>query len=428
MLTQCKSFKVVLAVIIGIMTFLVGPFTQQTLNSKKLHSKTTLPRCKSTWYPQAPSAYRALFSQYEGSLSSGDYGAWGKSSQTLQELNKDCPSGSCDWPVYSTLGICSQTTNITDHVKQECSNGECTLSLPNNLKLDTATNNITGLAGDSSTINYESWGSYPIAKFSLLSHVAPRYGATEGVLYWCVQAYNSSVRFNVLNSTLTHSWYDMNATAKNDTPSITLIPPKSEWSALGINRETNFTVHDNTTAHLGFITSSLNNTAHTSSYSILSSLQWANLVDFSDAIAYAATSMTNRLRSEVCNDSIAGVQHNVDTVLAVDWAWLALPVATVLLTCVFLALVVVESHPPDVRIWKSSMLPALFHGLSDDVRREFGTGKVMRLKEMEEVARDIHVSMRRKVSVGLDVDGVLMHPGGPAVVRQHKSSWWSLGR
>ena len=60
--------------------------------------------------------------------------------------------------------------------------------------------------------------------------------------------------------------------------------------------------------------------------------------------------------------------------VSVDWAWLVLPGALVMIGIVFLVLTILANRQQRLFLWKSSILPVLFHGLADGEGR--GEGEI----------------------------------------------------
>lgn len=77
--------------------------------------------------------------------------------------------------------------------------------------------------------------------------------------------------------------------------------------------------------------------------------------------------------------------------VSVDWVWLVLPGALVLLSIVFLVLTVATNRQQRLFLWKSSILAVLFHGLAGG---EGEGGLKDTAVEMEQTAQDIRVRLR----------------------------------
>jgi hypothetical protein len=114
-------------------------------------------------------------------------------------------------------------------------------------------------------------------------------------------------------------------------------------------------------------------------------------------------SMTVAMRSFFGAEPYAGYAHSWESVVHVRWPFITFPVVSVLLTATFLALTIWRTHKTQTKIWKSSALAVLFHGLDQDTRDRVGTigsldekrkkaGKVkVRLDESEEAGHLLRV-------------------------------------
>ncbi|RDW56924.1 hypothetical protein BP5796_12991 [Coleophoma crateriformis] len=260
------------------------------------------------------------------------------------------------------------------------------------------------------TLNYEEWGFYPIVKYTILNHHShPRFvAAAEGVLYWCVQGYKSSVKAKVLSQNVTASWYDKHAVDPTSS-TLTLSRPPDTWPSLGINKSNSFTVTDlvyyqsfvEESLDSSYIASSLDSSYIASSLDsstaseVLSQILFNGVKNISSLFDFVASRMTNRLRSPVCDLTFPGVENNLD-VLVIRWWWLITPTTVILLTIVLLATVIVQSHYHKVKLWKTSLLALLFHGLSVEIRNKYSMSEVKDLRKMEEVSEKVVVSLREQ--------------------------------
>lgn len=66
----------------------------------------------------------------------------------------------------------------------------------------------------------------------------------------------------------------------------------------------------------------------------------------------------------------------MENYIGIQWAWITLPVGTVMLTAIFLVAVIVSSRGSRMKVWKSSALAMLFQGqaLSRDVIERWEQG------------------------------------------------------
>jgi hypothetical protein len=111
-----------------------------------------------------------------------------------------------------------------------------------------------------------------------------------------------------------------------------------------------------------------------------------------------AASVTDRIRHNGGNVFASGVTLRPLTYIRVDWYWIILPVASVLLSVVALVMTIWENQRRGAPLWKSGLMPLLFHGLEGwsreelrvkDVRGMDGTAKRMRTRMEEDEAGDV---------------------------------------
>jgi len=106
-----------------------------------------------------------------------------------------------------------------------------------------------------------------------------------------------------------------------------------------------------------------------------------------------ATAMTTYIRSSGLpgsTNNVEGIAHRLEPYVHVQWAWIALPGALVLLSIVFLGATMAQNESKRALAWKSSSLALLFHGL-EGVRDGTGQG----LGQMREVAKRTKVVLQR---------------------------------
>ncbi|KAF7536641.1 hypothetical protein G7054_g4341 [Neopestalotiopsis clavispora] len=74
-----------------------------------------------------------------------------------------------------------------------------------------------------------------------------------------------------------------------------------------------------------------------------------------------ADSITEEMRISVNSSSTNGVAMNSEVFIAINWAWLALPISVTILTFVLLLVVIITNHARNMPPWRSSSLALLFH-------------------------------------------------------------------
>lgn len=104
--------------------------------------------------------------------------------------------------------------------------------------------------------------------------------------------------------------------------------------------------------------------------------------------------MTNAIRASGGGVPMLGTAYELSTFVHIRWAWITLPALVVLMTGAFLAAAMLRSRSTRTRLWKSSALAMLFHGLDGDARESA-------LGEAASGGRLSRVKVRLDESVGL---------------------------
>lgn len=80
--------------------------------------------------------------------------------------------------------------------------------------------------------------------------------------------------------------------------------------------------------------------------------------------------MTNAIRASGGAVPVLGTAFELRTFVHIRWGWIALPVIVVLMTGAFLVAAMMTSRTTKTKLWKSSALAMLFHGLDGDTRKK----------------------------------------------------------
>lgn len=115
-----------------------------------------------------------------------------------------------------------------------------------------------------------------------------------------------------------------------------------------------------------------------------------------EGMAAALTSFMRRHSGDVPSSSRVPASGTVwvsDTCVAVEWDWITLPSALLLLaSCYFMIAVRSMSRSRYQNAWKSSSVAPLYLGLDSDVRSDMGS--LEDLKEMEAIAQRLNVQLK----------------------------------
>ncbi|KAL8915657.1 MAG: hypothetical protein Q9172_006787 [Xanthocarpia lactea] len=97
-----------------------------------------------------------------------------------------------------------------------------------------------------------------------------------------------------------------------------------------------------------------------------------------------AVSMSNALRTTTdLPDNVTGISSSFEVYIQIEWTWMIVPIATIILSLIFLLITIHLSWQRRIPAWKSSLLAVLL-GLNSETRSELGG--IGQLKEMEEMA------------------------------------------
>ncbi|KAL2836887.1 hypothetical protein BJY01DRAFT_251766 [Aspergillus pseudoustus] len=95
------------------------------------------------------------------------------------------------------------------------------------------------------------------------------------------------------------------------------------------------------------------------------------------------------------NHTVVGTVYSTQVYVSVHWVWLALPAALVVFSALFLTLTIVLNRQQRLKLWKSSVLAVLFHGLLN-LGTEVGGGdyRTKTMDQMQHTAESIQVRLR----------------------------------
>jgi hypothetical protein len=117
----------------------------------------------------------------------------------------------------------------------------------------------------------------------------------------------------------------------------------------------------------------------------------SDLANFLSIVANMTNSLSFALRGSPSSEFYTGESRVTQTILSVQWNWLAFPMAFPVLTLVLLVATIVTSAKDKVPIWKSSQSSLLLHGLSEELREKHATADT--LAEIEADAKGIRVEL-----------------------------------
>lgn len=343
----------------------------------------------------------------------------------------NCSAGNCTWPEFTTLGVCGSCRNVTTLSQKKCPDER--ISYHETLRTCNYTTpggeNLTATAGPAGSATYfytmlNSTASTPvetnnmseanIVNVSILRvQSSPRTNIGlpddaeihECALQWCTRTYGAVPSAGLATkSRLVRSdplfW--------NELKRIDLL----QYYEIGSRDSEQQKYLLNVVDMIGteHILSSLFSTSMASQLSRVSvdegfsiSRTLYKTSNLSTTFETVATSMTNRLRSGRNLTEVSGQAWGNETYIEVDWPWIALPSALILLTAVLLVTSALLSRREKLWLWKSSLLPYLFYGLEREVIDNANlNGKVSQLDDVAN-STNAKLSKERTPRIGLEV-------------------------
>jgi len=315
-----------------------------------------------------------------------------------------CDSGNCDYPRFTTLGICSHCHDTKDEITSACDTDQnhCWANYRDLIGNAWERSNDTAFSTViNQTINTESVSI--VETFTLnVSMVTwpPTYAAWSCEIMWCVRSVNATVK----NSTFTETQLDEHTEA-------TLQPDGSAlFQYIEPDKQvTNFTVTRSAQRAFKALGSTLagwSRKTQTGQW-VHSSPLFGGMAAFATAdmtvggshrhrhkanpIDVMADGMSNAIRNSL---SVPGWRVERHTIVQVRWWWMVYPAAIWILTAVFTWAVAWSTMTRDTSVgaWGCSSIALLLWGVDDDIRERVGDWNSER---MEAKARDIIVKLEK---------------------------------
>lgn len=394
--------------VLMILALAVGPFTQQLISTPDRQISVNIAKLpQSTGYDATSAGGIQATKTVDLTMKAAIYNGIYNTDPSLFAVSVDCATGNCTWPIFSSLGVCSDCVNRTDLITKDCpESDDCTFSLPQGpttitqgLSLNTFINatiasNMSGLPVFDSTIT----------QFQVMVNPDGGIGDTPPVafgcsLYYCIKTYQTSVQLGGLTEDILFTY--PNSTTSPQTPNINNPVVLSQDGQ-------NYTVQVSTAIAMSDYMSNLLSGSATGgideqdfSSDPIQAMYAAVTTNGSSIITFMqnlATSMTNTMRTDTRSSGstfLSGVSLKTETYLAVKWGWISLPAAVVALHILLLIYIIWRTQREPVEAFKSSSLATVFAGLTEQRRGEI-PGQVGTMEEIEKAARQLHVSLQKE--------------------------------
>ncbi|KAI1123639.1 hypothetical protein F5Y10DRAFT_47852 [Nemania abortiva] len=409
---------------VSIVALLLGPFAQQIVTyqtrevdslqgatvSRALNYTGALPgNTSSTGFvpllPLKSAVYNGLFAE---------------NGRPDAALAFECQSGNCTWDRFDTLGVCAECVDLTPFIEQFCAPGvtsdNCGWQVPQGANLADSTE-VFSLTSKIPT----AFGDQPHSSIVRLIFMGTEsYDGKPGEIKpWsrqctisaCLQTLESTVSNAVmdekivdtkinntvldnsdLNDGRDHGVYVVGDDGTEYLLSIQAMLSMRGWftslftngsasrSAASYNR----TITDNSVVVNLTVGISSGETFFDSD--IVTAFYWnyyeyANGVDL--LVSDMATSMTVAFRSFVGAVPVAGRAIYMESYVHVRWGFAVVPIVVVVGAALFLVAAIYQSKRSTTRVWKSSALAMLFHGLDESTKRHFADATSLREQKAE---------------------------------------------
>ncbi|KAJ5647730.1 hypothetical protein N7490_004102 [Penicillium lividum] len=315
-------------------------------------------------------------------------------SQTSSPLEPICSTGDCDYPNFVSLGICSKCEDVTTKTTQVCEMTstmpgsktplsfekplplDCTYTLPSGYKIRPQVFLESQSQGEpGTTFSREPWTSISTSDAyapPMVSFISARYDQslvytlqnastwerkpilTECAINWCEKEYTNNYLSN-----------DHRGLSVAKSQILTLndetgyLAPLNGSSTLSQN--SSYTVDVDTMLSLPSILGDIFNGTLNTNFTLTASPALFCYIsqNLTETIAQMTTAMTDVLRSTAGPDTsrIHGTAYAERAIIHVRWAWIAVPVASVVMAVFILLATATSSRKLNTILWKSSVLP-----------------------------------------------------------------------
>ncbi|KAJ5488741.1 hypothetical protein N7539_003631 [Penicillium diatomitis] len=295
-----------------------------------------------------------------------------------------CTTGNCTFPIYQTLGVCSQCANITNALQASGTGPDEVFNLPNGLTLSPFSvimNSTTQL----DMLQIDTTDTALILNFTAIAGVGSSdpsaTSAIECTLSFCIKTYEASVHDGIFKETLVNTDTRADKVSANSPVSDFALTPATCYSD-GIRYDRPLDRPGQCTYQVSSMSiMALSNTlgpllqGHGTLFANYR-LQWTpdtlqplygtegSVTEIGSAFASIESSLSVNARSQVCKSTVQGTTKTISAYVQVRWVWLILPGALVVFSLLFLVTTMVRTR--NQHVWKSSPLVLLFSDLTVD--------------------------------------------------------------
>lgn len=311
-------------------------------------------------------------------------------------------NGSCVFPPFNTLAICSECHDTSDEVQSACdSDGNCSATFQGltatSWRSSDGTNINTVLNQSSTSAGTSPYAFSAQTPFTTFAHLQanssvtypPVYTGTQCALYWCVKTVQSTVSAGIYKETIlaTDDYY-----VTDD--------PSNPGGISFTNPRLNATFRVSSSAQqsiigkggVGVVLKGWARATPSGGDRLFSSdlMQgFSSYSNISHAMDRVAISMTNRIRDLDTKTPVKkGETNGRQSFIQVRWMWFIYPVTLWTLSLIFLICIVVRTRDGErrkgMRAWGANPIALMFYGLDDDTRSRVVDGSWEQMEDLSE--------------------------------------------
>lgn len=293
------------------------------------------------------------------------------------------PTGSCTWPSFTSLGMCSFCQDVTSNSKSQCqisksrSPNICQWTTPGGIQFSTVKPTegngektlvkVVPEPDGAGGINGIRLAAFLLPPGSERQPIYPTPSINECSLTWCGKVYadvTASSGELVADSTQA---LPLSFNPGSDPELMSYVAPadfpgnKDFLMRDTSRRVTEASLLAGLKIELSGIEGSL--LVSSSSPSNFMAFQIYKSNNISTTLIHVATSMTEYLRTGRNSTQTYGEAWGEEEYILIDMPWLLLPLILIFLTFILLFSSIALNHSRNSELWKSSSLPFLYHGL-----------------------------------------------------------------
>lgn len=354
-------------------------------------------------------------------------GLFAENGKPWTSLPVNCQTGNCTWEPFETLAVCNECVDMTAYMARYCPNGApddgnmttCGWSLPSGAVLNSSSEVFSMTSLFPSAYSDMSYSTIMKLIFmgtesqsGLAGDLVP--WATQCTLSACVQTLSARVTNGELSENITHSTSNTsvptggapatlepiligsNAQGPGTPPfliSMEAMLGMRTWfgelfangSASRNDRFINQTIATGDSVLVN-LTVGISSGQTFFDTDIVQAFYW-NYYEYAGGIDMLmrdlAVSVSVAFRTFTGGVEVGGAALAVESFVHVRWGFVSVPVLAVVLTAGFLGAAVWRSWRCGARLWKSSALAMLFHGLDGDARERFERLEVLEVQKRE---------------------------------------------